>query len=111
MNFFVFGIEILSAVPNHILTKLTGSNAPAYLKIEHKDIQTSTVRNGMKTLHEVCSNRTLRYELKILSLCSEIAYGTLRLFDRVAHINPNDIKGLTIIHAMTGFIQGHSQKG
>lgn len=103
----VFGLEMLDAVPNHILAKLTGNSSPAYLKIEHKDIQTNVVRNGLKALYEVCSDRVLGYELKVLSLCSEIAYGTFTLFDRAAHTNPNDIKGLTAIHAMTGFIQGH----
>lgn len=103
----VFSLQMLSAVPECEIKKITGNDAPPFILIAHDDIHGKDVTNGIKKLHEVCSQQSEGYKIKAAALCCEIAYGIFRLCSDTVYYSAENMKKLSAVHAMTGYLQGH----
>ena len=103
----LFGIELLSAVPDSVISKLIGNNSPSYIIFRSSDIEDKTVIDRLTKLNTICEQQKDGYELSAVTLCYETASS---LFERctgtVKELHENS-RRLSELHAMIGFIQGH----
>ncbi|MBO4867074.1 MAG: AraC family transcriptional regulator [Ruminococcus sp.] len=103
----LFGLELLSAVPDSVISKLIGNNSPSYIIFRSSDIEDKTVIDRLTKLNTICEQQKDGYELSAVTLCYETACSLLERCTGTVKELPENSHRLSELHAMIGFIQGH----
>ncbi len=103
----LFGLELLSAVPDSVISKLIGNGSPSYIIFRISDIEDKTVIDRLTKLNTICEQQKDGYELSAVTLCYETACSLLERCTGTVKELPENSRRLSELHAMIGFIQGH----
>ena len=103
----LFGLELLSSVPDSVISKLIGNGSPSYIIFRSSDIKDKTVIDKLTRLNSVCEQQKDGYELSAVTLCYETAVSLFERCTGAVGEPPENSRRLSELHAMIGFIQGH----
>ena len=103
----LFGLELLSSVPDSVISKLIGNGSPSYIIFRSSDIKDKTVIDKLTRLKSVCEQQKDGYELSAVTLCYETAVSLFERCTGAVGEPPENSRRLSELHAMIGFIQGH----
>ena len=103
----LFGLELLSAVPDNVISKLICNSSPSYIIFSSSDIEDKTIIDKLTKLNMVCEQQKDGYELSAVTLCYEMASSLFERCTGAVRELPENSRRLSELHAMIGFIQGH----
>ncbi len=103
----LFGIEILSAVPDKLIQTIAGKDAPPYIIFHGSDISDRIVIEKLSVMNDLCEKKIDGYELSTVTLCYEIAECLYKSCMEKKERNTKNNRGISELHAMIGFIQSH----
>lgn len=103
----LLGLELLSDVPDSVISKLIGNNSPSYIIFNGSDIEDKAIINRLTRLNTICEQQKDGYEFSAVSLCYETANSLFERCTVSAKELPENSRKLSELHAMIGFIQKH----
>lgn len=103
----LFRFEILSSVPEKIIAKMAGSDAPPYLVFHRADAGYRDITDRLTDLNNICEQKDDGYELSAVSLCCAISNGLFRHCTVANEHSVGNSRKLFEFHEMIGYIQGH----
>lgn len=103
----LFSPELLSAVPEKLIVQLAGKDAPPYIILHNEDKSDKILIEKLESLNKFCESPKEGYELSVVTRCYEIAEYLYRHCAEKTDYNTPDSRGLTELHSIIGYIQGH----
>ena len=102
----LFGIELLCTVPQKIIVQLTDSEAMPYIVFRRACPSDNMLIEKIEKLNNLCEQKKEGYELSVVTLCYEITQQLYCCCTEQSYIS-TDQRGLSELHAIIGYIQGH----
>lgn len=103
----LFGLELLSAVPDSIISRLIESRSPSYIIFYGSDLEDRKITEKLTELNKVCEQQKEGFELTAVSLCYDITHILYERCTGAVSESAENSRKLSELHAMVGFIQGH----
>lgn len=103
----LFGLELLSAVPDGIISRLIESRSPSYIVFHDSELEDRKITEKLTELNKVCEQQKEGFELTAVSLCYDITHILYERCTGAVSGSAENSKKLSELHAMVGFIQGH----
>lgn len=103
----LFGLELLSAVPDGIISRLIESKSPSYIVFHDSELEDRKITEKLAELNKVCEQQKEGFELTAVSLCYDITHILYERCTGAVSGSTENSKKLSELHAMVGFIQGH----
>lgn len=103
----LFGLDLLSAVSDSIISRLIESKSPSYIVFHSSELEDRKITEKLTELNKVCEQQKEGFELTAVSLCYDITHILYERCTGAVSESAENSKKLSELHAMVGFIQGH----